>query len=101
MPDDYMTRDQRFAGRRPDVLVYQTEPLASDVTIAGPIGVDLWVSTSGTDSDFVVKLIDAYPADYPDPDPDDDAADGRLTSSWCAASRSAPSSATASPSRSR
>ena len=72
MPGDYMTRDQRFAGRRPDVLVYETEPLSSDVTIAGPIGVDLWVSTSGTDSDFVVKLIDAYPTDYPDPDPDDD-----------------------------
>ena len=72
MPDDYMTRDQRFAARRADVLVYETEPLTSDVTIAGPIGVELWVSTSGTDSDFVVKLIDVYPADYPDPDPDDD-----------------------------
>jgi putative CocE/NonD family hydrolase len=72
MPGDYMTRDQRFAGRRPDVLVYASEPLASDIAIAGPIGVDLWVSTTGTDSDFVVKLIDAYPADYPDPDPEDE-----------------------------
>ncbi|HVR29452.1 MAG TPA: CocE/NonD family hydrolase [Thermoanaerobaculia bacterium] len=71
MPDDYMTEDQRFAGRRPDVLVYETEPLEGDLAIAGPIGVELWVSTSGTDSDFVVKLIDAYPVDYPDPDPDD------------------------------
>jgi putative CocE/NonD family hydrolase len=72
MPGDYMTRDQRFAGRRSDVLVYQSEPLTSDVAIAGPIGVDLWVSTTGTDSDFVVKLIDSYPEDYPDPDPDDE-----------------------------
>ena len=72
MPGDYMTRDQRFAARRPDVLLYQTEPLASDVTVTGPIGVDLWVSTSGTDSDFVVKLIDVYPSDFPDPDADDD-----------------------------
>jgi putative CocE/NonD family hydrolase len=72
VPDDYMTRDQRFAARRPDVLVYQTEPLKGDVAVAGPIGVDLWVSTSGTDSDFVVKLIDVYPKDFPDPDPGDD-----------------------------
>jgi hypothetical protein len=72
MPDDYMARDQRFAGRRPDVLVYETEALASDLTIAGPVGVDLWVSSSGTDSDFVVKLIDVYPPSYPDPDPQDD-----------------------------
>jgi predicted acyl esterase len=72
MPDDYMGQDQRFAGRRPDVLVYESAPLESDLAIAGPIAVDLWVSTTGTDSDFVVKLIDAYPADYPDPDPDDE-----------------------------
>ena len=72
MADDYMTRDQRFAGRRPDVLVYQTEPLEDDLAVAGPIGVDLWVSTTGTDADFVVKLIDAYPPGYPDPLPEDD-----------------------------
>ena len=95
-----MTRDQRFAGRRADVLVYESEPLERDVSVAGPIGVELWVSTTGTDSDFVVKLIDAYPTDYPIPI--------RMTtcrwatsSSWCAASPSAPSSARASPSRSR
>jgi putative CocE/NonD family hydrolase len=69
MPGDYMTYDQRFAARRTDVLVYQTEPLEKDVTIAGPIQSLLRVSTSGTDSDFVVKLIDVYPNDYPDPDP--------------------------------
>jgi putative CocE/NonD family hydrolase len=69
MPRDYMTYDQRFASRRPDVLVYQTEPLEADVTIAGPITPRLKVSTSGTDSDFIVKLIDVYPNDYPNPDP--------------------------------
>jgi uncharacterized protein len=69
MPGDYMTYDQRFASQRPDVLVYQTEPLEHDLTIAGPITPLLSVSTTGTDSDFVVKLIDVYPIDYPDPDP--------------------------------
>ncbi len=69
MPGNYMTYDQRFAAKRPDVLVYQTEPLDHDVTIAGPITPLLSVSTTGTDSDFVVKLIDVYPNDYPDPNP--------------------------------
>ncbi len=69
MPGDYMTADQRFAATRPDVLVYQTPPLDNDVTVAGPIAPALRVSTSGTDSDFVVKLIDVYPSDYPDPEP--------------------------------
>jgi putative CocE/NonD family hydrolase len=63
---DYMIQDQRFASRRPDVLVYQTGPLAADLTIAGPIRPSLWVSTTGTDSDFVVKLIDVYPDDAPE-----------------------------------
>ena len=63
---DYMTEDQRFAATRPDVLVYKSPVLEQDVTVMGPIGVDLKVSTSGTDADFVVKLIDVYPADYPD-----------------------------------
>ena len=65
----YMVSDQRFAGRRTDVLVYQTEPLTGDVTFAGPLTASLYVSTSGTDSDWVVKLIDVYPGDFPDPDP--------------------------------
>jgi hypothetical protein len=69
MPGDYMTYDQRFASRRTDVLTYETEPLKQDVTIAGPITPVLRVSTSGTDSDFIVKLIDVYPNDYPDPEP--------------------------------
>ncbi|HLJ14937.1 MAG TPA: CocE/NonD family hydrolase [Bryobacteraceae bacterium] len=69
MPREYMISDQRFAGRRTDVLVYQTEPLDRDVMIAGPVTPHLWVSTSGTDSDFIVKLIDVYPDDYPNPNP--------------------------------
>jgi len=63
MAKDYMTADQRFAGRRPDVLSYASPPLASDLTVAGPLLADLWVSTTGTDSDWVVKVIDAYPDD--------------------------------------
>jgi putative CocE/NonD family hydrolase len=65
MPRDYIVGDQRFAARRPDVLVYQTEPLADDVTIAGPVAPVLHVATSGTDADFIVKLIDVYPSDHP------------------------------------
>jgi putative CocE/NonD family hydrolase len=67
MAAEYMVADQRFAGRRPDVLVYQTDVLKYDLTIAGPIEVDLFVSTTGTDSDWIVKVIDVYPDDYPDP----------------------------------
>jgi uncharacterized protein len=63
MRRDYMTEDQRFAAARPDVLVYQTAPLAEDLTITGPIHVSLHVSTTGTDADFVVKVIDVYPED--------------------------------------
>lgn len=65
----YMVDDQRFASRRTDVLVYQTDPLEGDVAVAGPIQCTLHVSTTGTDSDWVVKLIDVYPGDFPDPDP--------------------------------
>jgi putative CocE/NonD family hydrolase len=68
IPQEYMDSDQRFASRRTDVLSYQTEPLEEDVTVAGPVQPKLFVSTSGTDSDFDVKLIDVYPEDYPDPE---------------------------------
>lgn len=61
----FMTEDQRFAAWRPDVLVYQSEPLVEDLTLAGPIKADLWVSTTGTDSDFIVKLIDVFPGRLP------------------------------------
>jgi len=63
-PKDFMTEDQRFASTRPDVLVYQTEPLTEEITVLGDIKPSLFVSSSGTDSDFVVKLIDVFPDDY-------------------------------------
>ena len=68
VPQRYMVDDQRFAAARPDVLVYQTEPLEEDVTIAGPISPKLRIASTGSDSDFDVKLIDVYPEDYPNPD---------------------------------
>ncbi len=58
---EYMTDDQRFAARRPDVLVYQTEVLNDAITVTGPVMADLWTSLSTTDADFVVKLIDVFP----------------------------------------
>jgi putative CocE/NonD family hydrolase len=69
MTSDYTTEDQRFASQRPDVLVYETEPLENDLIVAGPLKINLNVSTTGTDSDFVVKLIDVYPDNYPTPRP--------------------------------
>jgi len=69
MTREHMTDDQRFASTRTDVLTFATEPLDKDVTFAGPLTPSLFVSTTGTDSDFVVKLIDVYPDDYPDNDP--------------------------------
>ncbi len=69
MTGDYMTADQRFASRRPDVLVYQTSELTEDVTVAGPIAADLTVNTTGTDADLIVKVIDVFPNDYPNPEP--------------------------------
>ncbi|HOW86197.1 MAG TPA: CocE/NonD family hydrolase [Candidatus Aminicenantes bacterium] len=66
---EYFVEDQRFAASRPDVLVYASEPLADDVTITGPIKAELYVSTTGTDADWVVKVIDVYPDDSPDPKP--------------------------------
>jgi hypothetical protein len=63
MTREYMTDDQRFATKRKDVLSYQTDVLPEDVTLAGPLLADLRVATSGTDSDWVVKLIDVFPDD--------------------------------------
>lgn len=63
-PRDFMTEDQRFVATRPDVLVYQTEPLTEDITVAGDITPSLVISSSGTDSDFIVKVIDVFPNDY-------------------------------------
>ncbi|WBO83119.1 CocE/NonD family hydrolase [Hymenobacter yonginensis] len=66
MTKEYMTDDQRFASRRPDVLTYQTDVLTEDMTLAGPIQALLQVATTGTDADWVVKIIDVYPNDTPD-----------------------------------
>jgi hypothetical protein len=76
VPQEYMVSDQRFAASRNDVLTYQTDVLQEDVTIVGPVSPRLFVSTTGTDSDWDVKLIDVYPPDYPEskldgPRPDD------------------------------
>ncbi|MBS2036120.1 CocE/NonD family hydrolase [bacterium] len=62
---DYMAEDQRFAARRPDVLVYQGPELEDEMTVAGPIEVSLWVSTSRQDADWIVKLIDVNPGKLP------------------------------------
>ena len=66
MVANYMLADQRFASRRTDVLTYRTPILEEDMTFSGPVKVNLHVATTGTDADFVVKLIDVYPDDYPD-----------------------------------
>ncbi|MEJ5262660.1 MAG: CocE/NonD family hydrolase [Ignavibacterium sp.] len=68
----FMIEDQRYVSARPDVLTFETEPLDSDFTIAGPITAQLYVSTTGTDADFVVKVIDVYPDDEPNPEPNPD-----------------------------
>lgn len=66
---EYMIDDQRFAARRPDVKVYQTDILTEDMTLTGPLAAKLSVSTSGTDADYIVKLIDVYPEDEAQPNP--------------------------------
>ena len=66
MAQRYMVDDQRFSARRSDVLTYQTEVLEEDLTLVGPVIPSLLVSTTGTDSDWIVKLIDVYPDRFPD-----------------------------------
>ena len=61
---EYMVEDQRFAARRPDVMVYETEALDRDLTLTGKITADLYLETTGTDADLVVKIIDVFPDDY-------------------------------------
>ena len=63
---NYIAADQRFAAQRPDVLVYQSQVLDHDVTLAGPLDAELFVSSSGTDADFIVKLIDVNPDEFKD-----------------------------------
>ena len=111
VPQRYMVEDQRFASTRPDVLVYETDPLTEDVTIAGPITPKLKIASSGTDSDFDVKLIDVYPERLSRPGGHElrQQAHPRLrrrctwaaTRRCCAVSRCARSSAIAGKSRSR
>jgi putative CocE/NonD family hydrolase len=62
----WLVEDQRFVDERPDVLTWQTEELAEDVTLAGQVTAKLFASTTGSDSDWIVKLIDVYPQQYPD-----------------------------------
>ena len=61
---EYMTDDQRFAERRPDVLTFKTEILQEDLTIAGSVTADIMTAISSTDADFVVKIIDVFPDDF-------------------------------------
>lgn len=65
---EYMTDDQRFASRRPDVLTFQTFPLEEELTLAGPVIANLKVSMTGTDADFVVKVIDVFPDNFQYPE---------------------------------
>jgi hypothetical protein len=66
MTREYMTDDQRFAARRPDVMTYQTDVLQEPVTLVGPLVAELWVSTSREAADWVVKLVDVFPPSAPD-----------------------------------
>jgi len=70
MTREHMVDDQRFAASRPDVLVYESEVLEEDVTFAGPVLNSLFVSTTGTDADWIVKLIDVLPDSIPVPEVD-------------------------------
>jgi putative CocE/NonD family hydrolase len=65
---EYMTDDQRFASRRPDVLSFQTAPLTDNLTLAGPVVADLMTKISSTDADFIVKIIDVFPDNFTYPD---------------------------------
>ena len=67
-PRNFMSDDQRHASQRPDVITFETEPLSNDVVLAGEIMARLKVSMTGTDADFVVKLIDVYPQNHPEYD---------------------------------
>ena len=65
----WQVEDQRFVDHRPDVLTWSTEPLTDDITVSGKILANLFASTTGTDSDWIVKLIDVYPENY-EPEPE-------------------------------
>jgi putative CocE/NonD family hydrolase len=67
--DEYLAEDQRFAALRPDVIYFQTGTLSENITVTGRLHANLFVSTTGTDADFIVKLIDVLPDNEPDPIP--------------------------------
>ena len=67
--NEYLVEDQRFAANRPDVLAYETAPLTTDITVTGRLKSDMFISTTGTDADIIVKLIDVLPDNEPDPSP--------------------------------
>ena len=69
MTREYMVMDQRHASTRPDVLTYVTDELEEDLVLAGPVSPTVFLSTTGTDADIIVKLIDVFPNDFPDPSP--------------------------------
>jgi len=73
MTREYMVMDQRHASTRPDVLTYVTDELDADLVLAGPVTPSVFLSTTGTDADLVVKLIDVFPNDFPDPSPNPNA----------------------------
>ena len=62
--NQYIVADQRFAAERPDVLVYQGDTLSQDLTVTGRLKADFWISSTGTDADLVIKLIDVLPTGY-------------------------------------
>ncbi len=64
-PADWLIADQRFVEGRPDVATFRSEPLKADLRIGGGIVADMWVRSTGTDGDLVVKVIDEFPADDP------------------------------------
>src|SRR5579871_326285 len=63
--NNYMVEDQRFSASRPDVLVYETDTLTKDITVTGRLKIDMFISTTGTDADIIVKLIDVLPDHEP------------------------------------
>jgi putative CocE/NonD family hydrolase len=75
---EYMNDDQRFASRRTDVLTFQTDVLSEALTLAGPVVADLLVSLTGTDADFVVKVIDVFPDNFQYPGSSGSSSWGRL-----------------------
>jgi predicted acyl esterase len=67
--NEYLVEDQRFAEKRSGVVTFKSSVLTEDVVVTGRIKANLFVATSGTDADFIVKLIDVLPNNEPDPDP--------------------------------